>query len=125
MEDKNSVSLWLGNIKNQTELEDYIDCTYTEEGDFICSKFCSDFKIDSYEIDEDFIERYVLEKGSNSINELLEGCSYYENIIPKFKKYIGTNKFYNTVVLIYNFKYENSIKHSNKFDYIGCVSYEE
>ncbi|MEH7341876.1 immunity 22 family protein, partial [Priestia megaterium] len=81
MEKQGIVSIWLGNIKNQKQLEKYVDLTYDEEGESVPSKFFEDFNIDMDETDEDFIEKAVLEEKSDEISVLLEGCSYEEVII--------------------------------------------
>lgn len=46
METDNTVSIWIGNFKNLTELENYIDLTYDDEGEIVVSDFFNDFKID-------------------------------------------------------------------------------
>ena len=60
METDNTVSIWIGNFKNLTELENYIDLTYDDEGEIVVSDFFNDFKIDINDIDEDLIEKAVL-----------------------------------------------------------------
>ena len=111
------VSIWLGNIKTQHQLEEYVDLTYDEDGESIPSKFFVDFNIDRNETDEDFIEKEVLEESDN-ISVLLEGCSYDEIILPKIREYVNLNKSYNAIILIYNFGYQNLVSSSGDFDYI-------
>ena len=57
METDNTVSIWIGNFKNLTELENYINLTYDDEGEIVVSDFFNDFKIDINDIDEDLIEK--------------------------------------------------------------------
>ncbi|SFC85687.1 Immunity protein 22 [Bacillus sp. 491mf] len=123
MEKQGMVSIWLGNIKTQHQLGEYVDLTYDEDGESIPSKFLVDFNIDRNEIDEDFIEKEVLEEESDNISVLLEGCSYDEMILPKIKEYVNLNKSYNAIVLIYNFEYQNQVSSSGDFDYITSISY--
>jgi hypothetical protein len=123
MEKQGRVSIWLGNIKSQNHLEKYVDITYDEDGESIPSMFFVDFNIDICEIDEDFIEKEVLEVKSNNISILLEGCSYEEIILPKIKKVLQLNKSYNAVILIYNFEYDHLVYSSEDFDYITSTSY--
>ncbi|WP_199794731.1 immunity 22 family protein, partial [Lentibacillus sp. Marseille-P4043] len=80
MEKKGIVSIWLGNVKEEYDLKEYVDLKYDEEGESIPSKFYVDFNIDMDETDEDFIEKAVLVQKSNNISDLLEGCSYDEII---------------------------------------------
>ncbi|MFE5131124.1 immunity 22 family protein, partial [Bacillus mobilis] len=56
MEVHGMVSIWLGNIKTQDQLDTYMDVTYDEEGDAIPARFFVDFNIDMIDVDEDFIE---------------------------------------------------------------------
>ncbi|WP_242220394.1 immunity 22 family protein [Bacillus cereus group sp. BfR-BA-01380] len=123
MEKQGMVSIWLGNIKTQNQLEEYVDLTYDEDGESIPSKFFVDFNIDRNEIDEDFIEKEVLEEESDNISVLLEGCSYDEMILPKIRECVNLNKSYNAIVLIYNFEYQNLVSSSGDFDYITSTSY--
>lgn len=123
MEKQGMVSIWLGNIKEQNQIEKYVDLTYDEDGESVPSKFFVDFNIDMDETDEDFIEKAVSEEKSDNISALLEGCSYEEIILPIISKYVNLNKFYNAVILIYNFDYENLVNSSGNFDYITSTSY--
>lgn len=123
MEKQGTVSIWLGNIKTQNQLEKYVNLTYDEDGESIPSKFFVDFNIDTNETDEDFIEKEVLEEKSNNIYVLLEGCSHEEVILPKIREYVNLNKLYNVVILIYNFEYQNLVNSFEDFDYITSTSY--
>ncbi|KWU65209.1 hypothetical protein AWW70_10935 [Bacillus mycoides] len=123
MEKQGMVSIWLGNIKTQNQLEKYVNLTYDEDGESVPSKFFVDFNIDMDETDEDFIEKVVLEEKSDNISALLEGCSYEEIILPKIRGYVNLNKLYNAVILIYNFEYENLVNSFEDFDYITSTSY--
>ena len=78
METDNTVSIWIGNFKNLTELENYIDLTYDEEGEIVVSDFFNDFKIDINDIDEDLIEKAVLSNETNDISIILRTASYEE-----------------------------------------------
>ncbi|UTE72114.1 immunity 22 family protein [Rossellomorea marisflavi] len=125
MEKQGMVSIWLGNMKTQYQLEKYVNLTYDEDGESVTSKFFADFNIDMDEIDEDFIEKAVLEEKSDKISALLEGCSYEEIILPEFRGYKNLNKLYNAVILIYNYEYENLVNSREDFDYIASTSYSQ
>ncbi len=124
IEKHGAVSIWFGNVKDEYELDNYVDLTYDEDGDSIASAFYEDFHIDLVEIDEDFIEKAVLEELSDNPSVLLEGCSYEEVIIPKVKQHIKLHKSYNAVMLIYHFAYKGDVRASGAFDYIVSTSYE-
>lgn len=124
MEKQGWVSVWLGNIKKEDSIEEYVDLTYDEDGESVPSKFFIDFKIDMDEIDEDTIEKVVYENSSSDISILLDGCSYEELIIPKIKENIDLVKSYNAVILIYDFEYSNELISVGAFDFITATSYE-
>ena len=125
MEKQGMVSIWLGNMKTQYQLEKYVNLTYDEDGESVTSKFFADFNIDMDEIDEDFIEKAVLEEKSDKISALLEGCSYEESILPEFRGYKKLIKLYNAVILIYNYEYGNLVNSREDFDYIASTSYSQ
>lgn len=118
------VSIWLGNIKNKSLLDEYVDVTYDEDGDSIPSKFYLDFNIDRDETDEDFIEIGILNEKSDDLSKLLEGCSYDDVIIPNVKKKVNITKPYNALILIYNFDYENNIQAAGDFEFVITTRYE-
>lgn len=124
MEKQGWVSIWLGTIKEEDSIEDYVDLTYDEDGESVPSKFFIDFNIDMDETDEDTIEKAVYKNSSNDISALLDGCSYEEIVIPKIQKSINLKKSYNAVILIYNFKYNNEISSTGAFDFIATTNYE-
>ena len=103
METDNTVSIWIGNFKNLTELENYIDLTYDDEGEIVVSDFFNDFKIDINDIDEDLIEKAVLPNETNDISIILRTASYEEQLLCKLNalESLTINKG-NVVVLIYN-----------------------
>ncbi|MFU0790810.1 immunity 22 family protein [Virgibacillus proomii] len=119
MEKQGTISIWLGNVKKESFLEEYVNLTYDEEGESVPSKFFIDFNI---EIDEDFIEKAMLDEHSNDISFLLKGCSYEEIIIRKIK-HIKLTRSYNAVILIYNFEYNNEINSTGEFDFITSTRY--
>ena len=124
MEKQGWVSIWLGNIKEEDSIGEYVDLTYDEDGESVPSKFFIDFNIDMDETDEDTIEKAVYKNSSSDISTLLDGCSYEEIIIPKIKKSIDLKKSYNAVILIYNFEYNNEITSTDAFDFITSTNFE-
>lgn len=124
METDNTVSIWIGNFKNLTELENYIDLTYDDEGEIVVSDFFNDFKIDINDIDEDLIEKAVLPNETNDISIILRNASYEEQLLCKLNalESLTINKG-NTVVLIYNYAYDGSVKSSDYLNFITSVDY--
>ncbi|NWK69170.1 immunity 22 family protein [Bacillus paramycoides] len=123
MEVHGMVSIWLGNMKTQDQLDAYMDVTYDEEGDSIPAKFFVDFNIDMIDVDDDFIEKEVLEETCDDISVLLAGCSYDDEILSRIKEGVKLGKSYNSIVLIYNFQYDNSVSDFEDFDFVAATSY--
>ncbi|OTN89238.1 hypothetical protein A5819_001730, partial [Enterococcus sp. 7E2_DIV0204] len=97
MTDKNDVSLWLGNFLDKEALDNYVEISYTMDGDSIPSQFEKDYKLGYY--DRDLIERDWISVKKKNIRELLEGFSYDDQLISQFE---NQETAYNTILLIYN-----------------------
>ncbi|ANN33086.1 hypothetical protein A9498_16840 [Bacillus thuringiensis serovar coreanensis] len=123
MEVHGMVSIWLGNMKTQDQLDVYIDVTYDEEGDAIPASFFVDFNIDMIDVNEDFIEKEVLEEASDDISMLLTGCSYDDKILSRINEVVKLKKSYNSIILIYNFQYDNSVSNFEAFDFVTATSH--
>ncbi|MDA2729872.1 immunity 22 family protein [Bacillus cereus] len=123
MEVHGMVSIWFGNMQTQDQLDTYIDVTYDGEGDSIPARFFVDFNIDMIDVDADFIEKEVLEEASDDISMLLTGCSYDDKILSRIKEVVELNKSYNSIVLIYNFQYDNSVSNCEGFNFVTATSY--
>ena len=124
METDNTVSIWIGNFKNLTELENYIDLTYDDEGEIVVSDFFNDFKIDINDIDEDLIEKAVLSNETNDISIILRNASYEEQLLCELNalESLNINKG-NAIVLLYNYAYDGSVKSSDYLNFITSVDY--
>lgn len=124
MDKMGMVSLWLGNFNSEESFRDFMEVKYTDDGDSIPSKFKENFKIEYYDID--FSEVDFIEERTNDLQVLLEGFSNDYEIIPKLKEKYDA-QMYNSIVLLYNFEYNSSVKNykddTNSLDYIGCVNY--
>lgn len=127
MQKEGFVSLWVGNVNSSEELEKLLKITYTEDGDFIPSKFAQSFGIERY--DDAVREAEFYDEGDNLLSRLLDGFSYDDVIIPKFLMFCSDilQKKYNVVVLLYNFKYEGNNKeitiNKSVFEFFGSVEY--
>lgn len=125
MQKEGKVSLWLGNFSDEESFREFMEIKYTNDGDSIQSEFKKQFKIEYYDID--FSEVDYTEEQSNDLKVLLEGFSNDYEIIPKFKeKYSGN--MYNSIVLLYDFEYDNNINYKNGnniLEFIGCVDYSK
>ncbi|WP_113673563.1 immunity 22 family protein [Vallitalea guaymasensis] len=128
MEEKR-VSLWIGTFDSYDRMKDYFKNGYTEDGDRIESQFEDNFEIE--DIDEDLYEVQFYPDQLIAIKNLIEGCSYEEQVIPKFNEEINNaDKISgNTVALLYDYMYNNEIKlregEGYSISYIGTVRYNE
>ncbi|ASS95570.1 immunity 22 family protein [Peribacillus simplex] len=126
MQKEGFVSFWVGNINSSEELDNLLEISYTEDGDFIPSMFARSFGIDRY--DDAVREADFYDEADNSLSRLLEGFSYDDDIIPKFSSLCGAQlpSEYNVVILLYNFKYEGIKKkitiNKSDLEFLGAVN---
>jgi hypothetical protein len=127
MQKEGFVSFWVGNINSSEELDNLLEISYTEDGDFIPSMFAQSFGIDRY--DDAVREADFYDEADNSLSRLLEGFSYDDDIIPKFSSLCDAQlpRQYNVVILLYNFKYEgikkNTTINNSNLEFLGAVEY--
>ena len=100
------VSLWIGKASTPAELDEYIRLGYTEDGELRPSQFMVDFALPRW--DESCREAECYEKDTMTVQEILSGFSYDDQIIPQFERQIGPAlpKSANAVVLLYNFNHQ-------------------
>lgn len=114
------VSLWVGNTESDEKLLDYVSINYDEDDDdYGYSQFMKDFCIDY--LDEDFMERIFFDKKTDSLKELLSGCSYEDKVIPEFEKIFISGKKFNSAILIYDMDYDGNINKNCRFEFAGTV----
>ena len=114
MEEKNKVSIWLGNFDNEDLFDDFMEEKFDEEGD-VSSLFMESFEIDF--IDNQFQE-VLYDK--NLEKEVLIPVSYSDFFLNKVD--VDFSK-YNCVVLLYNFRYTGGITKASSLDFIGVYDY--
>ena len=102
------VSIWLGVCNSYDELDEYLTANYDDDGEAISSKFEEDYKL---YFDEDFREADVADEASDDLEVLLEGFSAYDTFINEVKTSLGNplTQFYNSAILLYDFKYDSNI----------------
>ena len=120
------VSIWLGICSSYDELDEYLTAKYDEDGEAINSRFEEDFQL---RFDEDFREADVADESSGDLEVLLEGFSAYDTFINEVKTSLGNPlaQFYNSAVLLYNFKYDGGImdiQHEDlSLDFVGSFKF--
>ncbi|WP_082687045.1 immunity 22 family protein [Bacillus sp. FJAT-27445] len=128
MEQEGYVSLWVGEFSSSENFSEYLSIEYDEDGEAIPSNFERGFSIEYYDLD--FQEVIFYQQPLSNLNQILEGASYDEVIIPKFKGMLANNAHekVNAVVLLYNFQYNSCVKMDksglNTLHYIGAVQYK-
>ena len=129
MEKEGVVSIWFGISDSIEQFQQYLQVYYSDEIDFINSKFEKDFNIQCF--DEDLREINYLEKPSNSFSLILSRHSYSESIISSYIDKNGDelNTKYNSIIMLYDFNYMGSIKEvshrSMVVKFIGTVDYNK
>ncbi|CAM4184897.1 hypothetical protein BAMA_24610 [Bacillus manliponensis] len=129
MEKQGYVSLWIGHIRDEMKMQRYTELIYTDE-DCLPAPFLADFHIAMYDYDEDFLEAIAHDREQSCLRNLIEGCSYDEDIIPQFEKLFETtlDEKTNAVILVYNLRYDGRVEeivHRDcAFRFVGSVAYE-
>jgi hypothetical protein len=127
MIDEKAVSLWAGWAASREVLELNLATSYSEDGDFLGSRFSRAFKIDYF--DEDLLEAEVLDNDATTIAAALKGCSSDIKVIQEFEKLLGLTFVgpVNSIVLLYNFHYDGDIEFWTDGDislkFFGTVNY--
>jgi len=105
-----------GRFQAFTEMRQYIDRTYNEDGDGIDSAFIKEVKLSSYE--PMCIE--AIHKGQVlPLSALLEGASYWE----QWLKHVDTTKKADAAICVFE---PNIVKHPTgcSMEYCGVFDYE-
>ena len=127
MEKEAVVSIWLGKSDSINEFQQYLQAYYTEEGNFVDSKFQRDFHIDCF--DEDLKEMNYLEQSTNLFSLIVSNHSFCESIISNYIKEWDDELDieYNSIILLYDFDYMGGIKEGNHkgliIKFIGAIDY--
>jgi len=127
METKNSVSIWIGNFADQSQLDHYLQINYDEDGEAVPSQFLIENSIDMDDIDDDFLEAQVDDRNHSNLEQMLKGASYEQTILRNLKEE-GINMIIppsNTIILLYNYHYIANVVARENTRFIGTVSYKE
>lgn len=127
METENTVSIWIGNFADQSQLDHYLQIIYDEDGEVVPSQFLIENSIDLDDIDDDFIESEVYDVEHSNLEQMLKGASYEQTILRNLKEE-RINMIIppsNTVILLYNYHYIANVVARENTRFIGPVSYKE
>ena len=127
METENTVSIWIGNFADQSQLDHYLQINYDEDGEAVPSQFLIENGIDLDDIDDDFIECEVDDVEHSNLEQMLKGASYEQTIVQNLKEE-GINTIIppsNTIILLYNYDYSDNEIATGNTRFIGTVRYKE
>ena len=127
METENTVSIWIGNFADQSQLDHYLQIIYDEDGEAVSSQFLIENGIDMDDIDDDWLEAEVYEMNHSNLEQMLKGASYGQTILRNLKGE-GINTIIppsNTIILLYNYHHIANVVARGNTRFIGTVSYKE
>ena len=127
METENTVSIWIGNFADKSQLDHYLQINYDEDGEAVPSQFLIENGIDLDDIDDDFIECEVDDVEHSNLERMLKGASYEQTILRNLKEE-GINTIIppsNTIILLYNYDYSDNEIATGNTRFIGTVRYKE
>ena len=127
METENTVSIWIGNFADQSQLDHYLQIIYDEDGEAVPSQFLIENSIDLDDIDDDFIECEVDDVEHSNLERMLKGASYEQTILRNLKEE-GIKTVIppsNTIILLYNYDCSGNKKVTANTRFIGTVRYKE
>ena len=127
METENTVSIWIGNFADHSQLDHYLQINYDEDGETVPSQFLIENSIDMDDIDDDFIESEVYDVKHSNLERMLKGASYEQTILRNLKEE-GIKTIIppsNTIILLYNYHYIANVVARGNTRFIGTVSYKE
>lgn len=127
METENTVSIWIGNFTDQSQLDHYLQIIYDEDGEAVPSQFLMENGIDLDDIDDDWLEAQVDDMNHTNLEQMLKGASYEQTILGNLKGE-GINTVIppsNTIILLYNYDDSGNKKVTKNTRFIGTVIYKE
>ena len=127
METENTVSIWIGNFADKSQLDHYLQIHYDEDGEAVPSQFLIENGIDLDDIDDDWLEAQLYDRNHSNLEQMLKGASYEQTILRNLIGE-GINTVIpqsNTIILLYNYDCSSNKKVTDNTRFIGTVSYKE
>ena len=127
METENTVSIWIGNFADKSQLGYYLQINYDEDGEVVPSQFLIENGIDLDDIDDDLLEAEIYDVEHSNLEQMIKGASYDKTILRNLKGE-GINMIIppsNTIILLYNYHYIDNVVAREHIRFIGNVSYKE
>ena len=127
METENTVSIWIGNFADKSQLGYYLQINYDEDGEVGPSQFLIENGIDLDDIDDDLLEAEIYDVEHSNLEQMIKGASYDKTILRNLKGE-GINMIIppsNTIILLYNYHYIANVVARENTRFIGTVRYKE
>ena len=127
METENTVSIWIGNFADKSQLDSYLQINYDEDGEAVPSQFLIENGIELDDIDDDLLEAEIYDVEHSNLEQMIKGASYDQTILRNLKGE-GINMIIppsNTIILLYNYHYIANVVARENTRFIGTVSYKE
>ena len=127
METENTVSIWIGNFADKSQLDYYLQINYDEDGEAVPSQFLIENGIELDDIDDDLLEAEIYDVEHSNLEQMIKGASYDQTILRNLKGE-GINMIIppsNTIILLYNYHYIANVVARENTRFIGTVSYKE
>lgn len=127
METENTVSIWIGNFADKSQLDHYLQINYDEDGEAVPSQFLIENSIDLDDIDDDLIEFEVYDVEHSNLEQMIKGASYDQTILRnlKLERISTVIPPSNTIILLYNYHYSANVLARENTRFIGTVRYKE
>jgi hypothetical protein len=112
------VSVWIGNLKTEHELDEYLNLTHSFENDF------------GFELDERDIREFTVEPYAKEISPLVNGfsaCESFAQNVVQASQVAGINKA-STMLIFYAFEFDPSKVNVNTaapLKFIGSFPFAE
>ena len=126
METENTVSIWVGNFESKPQLDEFLTLIYDDEGEVVPSLFYESYEIDIDDIDDYMIEKEVFNTNYSNLYQMLKGASYEDVIVSNLKKNCIEDaiSLSNSIILIYNYSYTGEVLAAENTKFIGVVEYK-
>ena len=127
METENTVSIWIGNFTDKSQLDHYLQVNYDEDGEAVPSQFLIENGIDLDDIDDDWLEAEFYDVENSNLEQMIKGASYEQTILRNLKEE-GIKTVIppsNTIILLYNYDYSDNEIATGNTRFIGTVRYKE
>lgn len=124
MNDQNVVSLWVGVARSEEVLREFVETSFSENGDFLGSVFSRAFELGRYY--DDLVEAEYHETPTERLSQLLKGASYDDVITERFEALGALGGPVNCSILLYNCRHAGLVEWSGPgiaVTFIGTVGY--